>query len=127
MKDMMIILLSAVIVVVFTSASFATGEQSSPQVPKLERAANVWQLTGGVSVVDTSAKSITVTGKIKDRVLTAAVMVDDKTKIMKDGKNMTFGDIKTGDKVVATYTKVDGKNRATSITIQSSKPESKEQ
>lgn len=130
MKNVIIIILFVIFSLAINSASFAVEEKKTettpPGVLKLPVAAKAQQITGGVSAVNTITHSITVTKKIRDKVVEAVITIDDKTKIMKEKENKSFADIKTGDKVVVKYTKIDGKNIAKSIAIKPATPESKE-
>jgi ribosomal protein S1 len=130
MRKAMTILLSVIFAFVMSSLSLAVEEKKTESIPtkplKLPTASKVQQITGGVSAVNTTTNSITVTKKIRDKVVEAVVTIDDKTEIMKEKENKSFSDIKMGDKVVVKYTKVDGKNIAKSITIKPAEPESKE-
>ena len=131
MKNLITIILSILFTFAISSIPFAIGEEK--EVPttvgipsKLPYAAKVQQITGKVSAVNTITNSITVTKKIRDKVVEAVVTVDNKTEIMKEKEKKSFADVKIGDKVVVKYTKVDGKNIAKSITIKIAEPESKE-
>jgi len=131
MKNIITIILCILFIFAISSISFATGkEKAEPTTPpvssKLPYAAKVQQITGGVAAVNTITKSITVTKKIRDKVVEAVVTVNDKTEIMKEKEKKSFPDIKIGDQVVVKYTKVDGKNIAKNISIKPAKPESKE-
>lgn len=130
-KNVITIILFVIFSLAINSASFAVEEKKTettqPGVLKLPVAAKAQQITGGVSAVNTITHSITVTKKIRDKVVEAVITIDDKTKIMKEKENKSFADIKTGDKVVVKYTKIDGKNIAKSIAIKPVTPESKEE
>ena len=131
MKNFITIIVSILFTFAISSIPFAIGEEKAvpttlPAPSKLPYASKVQQITGGVSAVNTTTNSITVTKKIMDKVVEAVVTIDDKTEIMKEKENKSFSDIKMGDKVVVKYTKVDGKNIAKSITIKPAEPESKE-
>lgn len=131
MKNFITIIVSILFTFAISSIPFAIGEEKAvpttlPAPSKLPYASKVQQITGGVSAVNTTTNSITVTKKIRDKVVEAVVTIDDKTEIMQEKKNKSFSDIKMGDKVVVKYTKVDGKNIAKSITIKPAEPESKE-
>jgi ribosomal protein S1 len=128
MRKAMTILLSVIFAFVMSSLSLAVEEKKVESVPpkplKLQTAAKVQQITGEVSAVNPTAMSIIVTKKIRDKVLETVVTIDNETKILKEKEKKTFLDIKTGDKVVVKYTKVDGKNVAKNISIKPAKPES---
>jgi hypothetical protein len=61
--------------------------------------------------------AITVTKKMKHKVVETAVTINDKTNIKMGKEKRTLADVKVGDKVIVTYKGLDGKNVAQSITI----------
>lgn len=128
MRKAISILLSVIFAFFMISLSLAAEEKKTESIPpkplKLQTAAKVQQITGEVRAVNTTAMSIIVTKKIRDKVLETVVTIDNETKILKEKEKKTFLDIKTGDKVVVKYTKVDGKNVAKNISIKPAKPES---
>ncbi len=128
MRKARTILLSVLFAFVMSSLSLAVEEKKVESIPpkplKLQTAAKVQQITGEVRAVNPTAMSIIVTKKIRDKVLETVVTIDNETKILKEKEKKTFLDIKTGDKVVVKYTKVDGKNVAKNISIKPTKPES---
>ena len=131
MKNFITIIVSILFTFAISSIPFAIGEEKAvpttlPAPSKLPYASKVQQITGVVSAVNTTTNSITVTKKIRDKVVEAVVTVNNKTEIMKEKEKKSFADVKIGDKVVVKYTKVDGKNIAKSITIKPAEPESKE-
>lgn len=131
MKNFITIIVSILFTFAISSIPFAIGEEKAvpttlPAPSKLPYASKVQQISGVVSAVNTTTNSITVTKKIRDKVVEAVVTVNDKTEIMKEKEKKSFSDIKIGDKVVVKYTKVDGKNIAKNISIKPAKPESTE-
>ncbi|MEW6214786.1 MAG: hypothetical protein AB1478_06210 [Nitrospirota bacterium] len=134
MKKTIFILLSVILAFTFSSTSLAVEKKVEkeeelkvsvpPELSKLPTAAKVQQITGSVKAVDISAQSILVTKKIRDKAVEAVIAVDKTTKIEREKEQKTLSDIKVGDKVVVRYTKVDGKNVAKNITIETAKPES---
>lgn len=128
MRKAISILLSVIFAFFMISLSLAVEEKKTESIPpkplKLQTAAKVQQITGEVRAVNPTAMSIIVTKKIRDKVLETVVTIDNETKILKEKEKKTFLDIKTGDKVVVKYTKVDGKNVAKNISIKPAKPES---
>lgn len=128
MRKAISILLSVIFAFFMISLSLAAEEKKTESIPpkplKLQTAAKVQQITGEVRAVNPTAMSIIVTKKIRDKVLETVVTIDNETKILKEKEKKTFLDIKTGDKVVVKYTKVDGKNVAKNISIKPAKPES---
>lgn len=122
MKKAVAIIVSVLFVFALTSVSFATEKAASAPAEKKaapvtmeekKAPAKIKQVTGPVTAIDAKAKTITIKGRKGD----VTVSTDDKTKVMigKDAK--TVGDVKTGDKVTAKYSEVDGKNVAKSIAI----------
>lgn len=128
MRKAISILLSVIFAFFMISLSLAAEEKKTESIPpkplKLQTAAKVQQITGEVRALNPTAMSIIVTKKIRDKVLETVVTIDNETKILKEKEKKTFLDIKTGDKVVVKYTKVDGKNVAKNISIKPAKPES---
>ena len=112
MKNIIVIILAAFFAFSLTSTSFAEW-----QWPELPKASQFLQITGEVKAVDRNAMAITVTKKIKDKVMAAVTTVDEKTKITMDEQNKDFNDIKVGDTVIVKYTEVNGKNIAKSVVI----------
>lgn len=128
MRKAISILLSVIFAFFMISLSLAAEEKKTESIPpkplKLQTAAKVQQITGEVRALNPTAMSIIVTKKIRDKILETVVTIDNETKILKEKEKKTFLDIKTGDKVVVKYTKVDGKNVAKNISIKPTKPES---
>lgn len=87
---------------------------------KLLVAAKVQQITGEVTAINTNAMTMTVTKKMRSKVLDVVVTVNDETKIMIGKEKRTFADVKAGDKVIVKYREVDGKNVTQSIAIKPS-------
>jgi len=113
MKKTLAIIVSLIFVLSFAGLSFAAdkavekkaepvkAEKKAPAMEEKKAPAKVKQVTGDVSAVDATAKTITVKGKKGDVVIAA----DDKM----------MADIKAGDKVVVKYTEADGKKTAKSV------------
>lgn len=117
MKKAIAIIVAVLFVFAITSVSFAAEEKKAEETKTAEKP-KVKQVTGEVKAVDTKAKTVTVTKKMKDKAVDTVVTVDDKTKIMLDKEKKTLADVKMGDKVKVKYTEVEGKNVAKSIAIQ---------
>ncbi len=120
MKNIMVIILAALFASTIISTSFAEWELS-----ELPKASKFLQITGEVKAVDRNAMAITVTKKIKDKVMAAVTTVDDTTKITMDEQNKNFNDIKVGDTVIVKYTEVNGKSIAKSVVIKPAVTETK--
>jgi hypothetical protein len=117
-----IIIFSVLFVFAVSSVSFAVEEkEAKPVIPSevssLPGVAKARQITGDVTAVNTSAMAITVTKKMKHKVVETAVTINDKTNIKMGKEKRTLADVKVGDKVIVTYKGLDGKNVAQSITI----------
>ena len=130
MKNIITVILSILFVLSVTSISLAVEEGKPdptmlPKLMKLPGVAKVQQITGQIRAVNADAMTITVTKKIRDKVIEAIVTVDDKTKITKENVEKTFSDMKIGENVIVKYTKVDKKNIAKRIAIKPTEPESK--
>jgi len=110
------------IIVVFVALLFALSLCSTSlaewQWTEVQKASQFLQITGEVRAVDRNAMAITVTKKIKDKVMEAVTTVDDKTKITMEEQNRNFNDINVGDTVIVKYTEVNGKNIAKSVVIE---------
>jgi len=117
-KHIMGIIVAVLFALTLISTSFAEWQWS-----EVQKASQFLQITGEVKAVDRSAMAITVTKKIKDKVMAAVTTVDDKTKITMDEQTMNFNNINVGDTVIVKYSEVDGKNIATSVVIEPPVPE----
>ena len=122
MKSVMAIIFSVLFVFAVSSVAFAVEEkEAKPKIPaevtKLPGAAKIRQITGSVRAVNTNAMTITVTKKLKRKVVEAVVTIDSKTNIITGKEKRIFADVKVGDKVIVKYKEVNGKNVAQSITI----------
>jgi hypothetical protein len=61
--------------------------------------------------------TMTVTKKMKHKVVATAVIINDKTNIKMGKEKKALADVKVGDKVIVTYKDLEGKNVAQNITI----------
>ncbi len=117
-----IIIFSVLFVFAVSSVSFAVEEkEAKPVIPaevsKLPGVAKARQITGDVTAVNTNALTITVTKKMKHKVVATAVTINDKTNIKMGKEKRTLTDVKVGDKVIVTYKVLDGINVAQNIII----------
>jgi len=88
----------------------AEGKEKGKSEEKAKR--DVYPFRGTVKATDKTAMTITLAGKEKDRV----VSVTSETKIMKENKPATFGDIATGEMVRGQVKKTpEGKENAVSV------------
>ncbi len=99
MKKTIAIVASLIFVLAFTAVSFAKTK--------------IHSVTGEVTAVDASAKTVT----LKTRKGEVVVSVADKTSIKEGRKKKSLEDVKAGDKVTVRYTEADGKMTARSIAI----------
>jgi hypothetical protein len=105
---------------VFISAPFhASAQEGKPKAEGKEKGKgeekakrDVYPFRGTVKTTDKTAMTITLAGKEKDRVVT----VTSETRIAKEGKPATFGDIATGEMVRGQVKKTpEGKENAVSV------------
>ena len=107
-----------IIVAIFFAFTLISASFAEWQWPEVQKASQFLQITGEVKAVDRNAMAITITKKIKDKVMVAVTTVDDQTKITMNEQNKNFNDIKVGDNVIVKYKDVDGKNMAKSVVIE---------
>lgn len=121
MKRLAVLLIAALFVFGLTANQFIGNAAAYPGMTEKkaepekepEKKATVKQITGDVTAVDTTAKTVTVKGKKAEVV----VATDEKTVINIDTDKKSLADVKVGDKVTIKYTEVNGKNVAKSITV----------
>jgi Cu/Ag efflux protein CusF len=113
MKKAILIVVALLFVFSITSLSFAVEGQKAMPAEKPE----VEHVGGDVKSVDMKAKTLTVVKMLRGKIEEIVVTVDDKTKIKMGKEKKTLADVKVGDKVIAKYTEVEGKNLAKSIAI----------
>ncbi|MBE0426734.1 MAG: hypothetical protein IBX72_08810 [Nitrospirae bacterium] len=135
MKKALTIIMAVLFVFAITSVSLAVEEKKTPApnpAPAEKRAEpvtaekpRVKQITGEVTAVDAKAMTITVTKKMRGRVIEAVATVTDKTKIMMGREKKTLADVKAGENVTLKYIEADGKNTAKSIAKKPAAPAEK--
>lgn len=104
-------------------AGLAIAEEKKEAAPAEKKApAKVKQVTGEVTAIDATAKTLTVKGRAGDVALTA----DDKTSVKVGKEQKSLADVKVGDKVRVKYTEMDGKNVAKSIIVKAAPAPKKE-
>jgi len=96
----------------FASMSFADN-MKEVEKPRVQ------QITGEVVTLDVEAGTLIVKSKRQE----VALETDEKTNVRIGREKKAFADLKTGYRVKAKYIRVDGKNRAKSISIMSSTAE----
>lgn len=107
--------------VLFAAAPFQTTAQENKEKPKTEGKKEgekpkreTYPYQGKVKSSDKTAMTVTLEGKEKERIIS----VTSETKITKEGKPATFGDITVGENVRGQVKKTaDGKESATSVFI----------
>jgi len=106
------------------SAPFqASAQEGAPKAETKEKAkgegkekpkSDRYPFSGKVKAADKTAMTVTLEGKTKERV----VAVTSETKISKDGKPATFGDIAVGETIRGTVKKdAEGKEHAATVLI----------
>ena len=132
MKKVIVSVVALLFVLSVTGLSFATEEKkAAPEAapaaapakaeekkaePAKKEKTNVHQITGDVTAVDATAKTVTIKGKGKDK--------DKDVTLGASGiKDLT---VKVGDKVTARYTEKEGKMVAKSIKAAKAKPKKEE-
>lgn len=100
--------LSAVFISMVLIMFFVTSINASEKTTYRTR-----QITGKVSDVNATDNTITVKKKGMEVVLN----MDSKTKVAECTNNATIANIKTGDKVTASYKEMEESNMAKSITV----------
>ena len=89
----------------------APAPAAAPAPTELEK------FSGVIYKVDEMAKAIAVKGKVKKEEKTLTFATDDKTKIMRGGKDVSFADLKKEMTVAVQYTKVGDKMVAATINV----------
>ncbi|OHE57395.1 MAG: hypothetical protein A2Z47_05950 [Thermodesulfovibrio sp. RBG_19FT_COMBO_42_12] len=117
MKKTIAIIVAVLFVFSITSIAIAAEEKKAEETKTAEKP-KIKQVTGDVKAVDTKAKTVTVTKKMRGKAMDTVVTVDDKATIMMDKEKKALADVKAGDKVKVKYTEIEGKNVAKSIAIQ---------
>ncbi|OGW61524.1 MAG: hypothetical protein A2Y48_01370 [Nitrospirae bacterium RIFCSPLOW2_12_42_9] len=114
MKKVIVSVVALLFVLSVTGLSFAAEEKKAE--PAKKEKTNVHQITGDVTAVDATAKTVTIKGKGKDK--------DKDVTLGASGiKDLT---VKVGDKVTARYTEKEGKMVAKSIKAAKAKPKKEE-
>ena len=102
-----------------TPAPAAPGAPAAPAAAKAEKTADAaaagkpFPFVGKVTKVDAAAKSFSLNGSKGDRVF----VVDDATKITKDGKPATLADVTVGEDVRGSVVKAGETQTAKSLMI----------
>lgn len=96
----------------FTLAFFGAASAQEAKVGRMSKA------TGTVAAVTMASKTIVVEAELGGKKnWTIGAEVTGKTKLQADGENITLGDIKVGDKVSITWTRLEDKLVANSIVV----------
>ena len=104
------------------AAGTAAPAPAPAKAPATEKAAKVEKFAGMVEKVDEAAKAVVVKGKKDEKTF----VIDDKTKIMKGGKDMPLTDLKKGMNVSLEYKKDGDKMVAVAIKAAAPKAAPKE-
>ncbi len=115
----MILLIGLMTLVAFTSGVMAQQKPAPAKqaVPPTPAPAKVEKFIGMIEKVDETAKAIVVKGKVKKEEKTLTLVIDDKTKIQKAGKDVPFADLKKEMQVSVEYKKEGEKMIATMINV----------
>jgi hypothetical protein len=116
------------LVVLLTLVAFVSGamaqQKPAPAKPATTPApapapapAKLEKFSGVIEKVDEMAKAIVVKGKVKKEVKALTFGTDDKTKITKAGKDVSFGDLKKDMSVTVEYKKDGEKMTAATIKV----------
>jgi hypothetical protein len=111
----LILVVALLTMVAFVSGVMAQGKPAPAPAPAAapapEKPAKVEKYAGTVDKVDEAAKAIVIKGKKSEK----TIVIDDKTKITKGGKEMAFADLKMGMNVSVEYKKDGDKMVATAV------------
>jgi hypothetical protein len=88
-------LLTAALVSLALPVAAADASPNTEAVQQEKKASKVAPFQGKISAVDTSANTLTLAGKVKNRTIT----LTSETKITKNGQPATLGDATVGDVV----------------------------
>lgn len=88
-----------------------TAAPAPAAAPAPEKPAKAEKFAGTVDKVDEAGKAIVIKGKKDEK----TIVIDDKTKITKGGKEMAFADLKMGMNVSVEYKKDGDKMVATAV------------
>ncbi len=117
----LILLVALLTLVAFVSVAIAQ-QKPAPAEPATTPApapapAKLEKFSGVIEKVDEMAKAIVVKGKVEKEVKTLTFGTDDKTKITKTGKDVSFGDLKKDMSVTVEYKKDGEKMTAATIKV----------
>ena len=111
----LILVVALLTMVAFVSGVMAQGKPAPAPAPAAAPApakpAKAEKFSGTVDKVDEAAKAIVVKGKKAEK----TIVIDEKTKITKSGKEMAFADLKMGMNVSVEYKKDGDKMVATAV------------
>jgi hypothetical protein len=111
MKKMMMSIFSILCMLFIFGLSIATEKTIEHQEVTKVKERNT--LKGKVNNVDLEMKTITVTKRNKDFLIT----VNDETKISRGKESKSLTDVNVGDRIRVTYSEVDGERIAKNISI----------
>jgi Cu/Ag efflux protein CusF len=114
-KKMIVIIMAVLFIFAIASVSFPAdkgAEMAKPaEKPKIK------EITGEVKAVNTAARTIIITNKVKGREVETVVIVDKETNITMGKEKKTLADVKVGSEVSVNCTEVESKNVAKNIKI----------
>ena len=100
-----------------TTTTKTPASKNAKQAKSAEKLDTKTTLTGKVISVNTVARTITISEKVKGKEEKTLVILDEKTGIAMSGEKRTLADIKKGDEVRVQYTEVEGKMVAKDVAI----------
>ena len=119
-----VILLVALVTFVAFASGVMAQQKPAPAKPATTPApaaapapANLEKFSGVIYKMDEMAKAVAVKGKVKKEEKTLTFATDDKTKIMRGGKDVSFADLKKEMTVAIQYAKVGDKMVAATINV----------
>lgn len=131
MKKLIALLIAGAFVAGLSGSALAQGTAApKPEEKKMEKPAGAADkpaekkpaaLNASGMVKTSAADSIVVSGKAKGKETDWTFSVDPKTKIRKNGKDITAADLAAGDNVHVRYHADGGKNVADSVTVRAAK------
>jgi uncharacterized protein YxeA len=126
-KKAIAIIVSLIFVLCVAGLSFAAEKMDKKEAPMKEEKtmkkahSMAKRMVGSVTAVDEQAKTITVKNKKGEKTITC----EDNTKVHMGKAKKSCADVKAGDKVYVTYSEIEGKDVAKTVSIHAAKAEKK--
>ncbi len=125
MRKTISVILAVLFICAVTTVSSSGAKKTTTKTPASKNAKQAKSaeksatktLTGKVISVNTVARTITISEKVKGKEEKTLVILDEKTGIAMSGEKRTLADIKKGDEVSVQYIEVDGKMVAKDVAI----------